>query len=425
MTAEPASIDGGGRLARLLVLLPPAVVLLVGAITPTAALHPDQNDVGLYLDKARQLVAGLVPYRDYPLEYPPGALIPMVAPYLAALSRSVDLAAYKVLFAGWEALLLLALGLVVERIGDRIGGRATALRLLVLTVGAALAITWRYDLFPALLATIAVWAALERRLAVVGVALGIGVLAKLYPAVLLPALALPWLRPLDLRGLLRLGAIFGLTVVLGLLPFVALAGDDAYAFVDYQIGRGLQIESIGGGLLLLVGSLSGKPTDLSFGFGAVQVEGALAKDVLAVLPVLTVVGFASIAWLGWRRLRDEGQPEAMLDDDNDTGRGVRATTVVSIAFASLLVLLVTSKVYSIQYVVWLLPFLALLRGWPFWLGVAIAALTMPIHPILYSDLVRQEALPILVLNLRNTLVVALTLWTLWSLRQRARVPLAR
>ena len=409
MTADPASIDGGGRLARLLVLLPPAVVLLVGVITPTAALHPDQNDIGLYLDKARQLVAGLVPYRDYPLEYPPGALIPMVAPYLAALSRSVDLEAYKVLFAGWEALLLLALGLVVERIGDRIGGRATALRLLVLTIGAALAITWRYDLFPALLAMLAVWAALERRLAVVGVALGVGALAKRYPVVLLPALALPWLMPLDLRGLLRLGAIFGLTVVLGLLPFVALAGDNAFAFLDYQVGRGLQIESIGGGLLLLLGLLSGKPTDLSFGFGAVQVEGVLAKDVLALLPVLTVVGFAALAWLGIRRLRDEGRPDATPNDGNETWLGVRATTLVSIAFASLLVLLVTSKVYSIQYVVWILPFLALLHGWPFRLGVAIAALTMPIHPILYADLVEQEALPILVLNLRNALVVALAL----------------
>jgi hypothetical protein len=45
-------------------------------------------------------------------------------------------------------------------------------------------------------------------------------------------------------------------------------------------------------------------------------------------------------------------------------------------------------------------------------AAALVALTMPIHPLLYEGLVEQEALPILVLNLRNALVVALTVWLL-------------
>ena len=90
---------------------------------------------------------------------------------------------------------------------------------------------------------------------------------------------------------------------------------------------------------------------------------------------------------------------------------------MTLATASLLVLLVTSKVYSIQYVVWLVPFAALLRGRQFWLAAAVVALTMPIHPLLYADLVKQEALPILVLNLRNALVVALTVLVLRDLTE--------
>ena len=120
MTPEAPSIDGGGsRAARLLLLVPPALVLLVAALTPTAALYPDQGDVGLYLEKARAVAAGHLPYRDLPFEYPPAALIPMVAPYLAGFASDVGLDAYKVLFAAWEALLLLALGVVVGRIGAR------------------------------------------------------------------------------------------------------------------------------------------------------------------------------------------------------------------------------------------------------------------------------------------------------------------
>jgi hypothetical protein len=414
VTAAPPLLDGGdNRAARLLILVPPALVLLVAAITPTSALYPDQGDVGLYLEKARAVASGLLPYRDVSFEYPPAALIPMVVPYLAGFASDVGLDAYKVLFAAWEAVLLLALGVVVGRIGARLGGgRGPLLRLIGVTIGAVLAITWRYDLFPALLTAIAVWAALERRPAVVGLALGLGVLAKLYPVALLPALAAPWLVPLDLGRLTRLGATFGLTVLLGLLPFVVLAGDATFGFMGYQVGRGLQIESIGGGLAVLAGLLGGEAPRLSFGYSAVQVEGPLARALLGVLPVLTVAGFGLLAWIGWRRVRDEAV------DDGPGETGVRPETVVTLAFASLLLLLVTSKVYSIQYVVWIVPFIALLRGRRFWLGAAIVALTMPIHPVLYADLVDQEALPILVLNLRNALVVALAAWLLLSLRAR-------
>lgn len=416
MTTEPASIgESGSRAWRLVPLVPPAIVLLVAALTPTAALRPDQSDVALYLDKASRLMAGQVPYRDFPLEYPPGGLVPMVAPYLAGLGDRVGLDAYKVLFAGWQALLLLALGIVVGRIGAALGdGRTPVLKLIALTVGAALALTWRYDLFPTLLATVAIWAAIERRPALVGFALGVGVLAKLYPVVLLPALALPWLRPFDLGRLVRLGAAFGLTVLVGLVPFVALAGDKAFAFLDYQVGRGLQIESITGAFVLLDGLVRGSAPALSFGFGAVQVEGELARTLLGLLPVVTVLAFTALAWLGWQRVRIEAAAGDRVD--GGFGSGVRPSTVVAVAFGSLLLLLLTSKVYSIQYVVWIVPFVALLRGWPFWLGAAVVALTMPIHPVLYTELVRQEPLPILVLNLRNALVVALTAWLLLSLR---------
>jgi hypothetical protein len=86
-----------------------------------------------------------------------------------------------------------------------------------------------------------------------------------------------------------------------------------------------------------------------------------------------------------------------------------------------MVLLITSKVFSIQYIVWLVPFAALLPGGKFWLAAAIVALTMPIHPLLYAGLVRQEALPILVLNLRNALLVLLTIWVIVGLfRARAK-----
>ena len=428
MARLPAFLPGDGGLgSRLLLLTPAWLILFVAAVTPTAALLPDQGDVRLYFEKAHELAIGRVPYRDFRFHYPPGALLPMAVPFLASFLGPIDLGAYKVLFAGWEAALMLVLGVVLARVAERIalddapaiGGdagravvdrvRGVGWRVAVLSVGAVLALTWRYDLFPAVLAMLAVWAAIEGRPTWAGVALGVGVLAKLYPVAILPALAVPWLLPFDFRRLARLAAGFGLAIAAGFLPFVALAGRRAFDFFEYQVGHGIQIESIGGGVAILVGLLTGEPAGTSFGHARVQVEGPIATAWLALVPGLTTVGFATLAWLGWRRIRAEV---------NSGSGGIQAGTIVTLAGASVLMVLVTSKVYSIQYIVWLLPFMAFLRGRAFWLAAAIAALTMPIHPLLYSELIAQEALPVLLLNLRNGLLVALALVVLADLRVR-------
>ena len=418
MASSGVVSDERGRGVSAIWLIAPAlIVLAIGLVTPTKALFPDQGDVNLYLEKAHTFASGGVPYRDFPFEYPPLAILPMVVPYLlAAPFGQVTLDLYKVLFAGSEAILLGLLGLVLGRIvrggGSAIPGaseRELAGRLLLLTMGAALALTWRYDLFPALLLIAGLAAALDGRPAAAGLAVALGTLAKLFPVAALPALISRWLAPVDPRPVARSLGTFALVTVLVLGPFLLLAGRDALAFVGYQTARGLEIESIGGGLAVLAGLVSGQPPELSFGFSAVNVEGSLAGSILRMLPVATAAAFGLLAVVGWRRIRT---------DVAAVGR-VRPVTVSTLTAASVLVLLVTSKVYSIQYVVWLVPLVALLPRPQFWLAAVCVGLTMPIHPILFAALVRQEALPILVLVVRNAMVVGLTAWVVADLARPA------
>jgi hypothetical protein len=429
VTARRASNAGAAApTPRLLLLGPVLLIVLAAAITPDAELYSNQGDVRLYLEKATQLLAGLVPYRDFPFEYPPAAFVPMAVPLVAWPFGPPSPETYKWLFSGWVGMLMLGLGLVLARI-VRLGGRAgmepggpaeplgvrlrsMALRLILLTAGAALALTWRFDLFPALLVMVALWAALDGRPAFAGIAIGLGVLAKLYPLAVVPALVVPWLSPVDVRRVVRFGVATGLTVILGMAPFVALAGDDAFTFLRDQAERGLQIESIGGGLALLGGLIGGAPIPMSFGYSAAEAEGPFAAAWLALLPAATAIGFGLLALIGWRRISQERAGDA------DGGRP-RAATIVTLAFASVLVLLATSKVFSIQYVVWIVPFAALLRGRRFWLAAATVALTMPIHPLLYGALVDQEAIPILILNARNALFAMLLASVMWDI---ARAP---
>jgi hypothetical protein len=413
----------------LLVLLY-AIPFVVAALTPILDFRGPQGDVGLYLDKAYELLRGRVPYRELPLEYPPFALVPMVVPYAIWPFGPPTLNVYAWLFAGQMAVLLVALALVVGRIvriraswrrvepGDepatahsdlRSEQRRVGIQLLLLAAGASLALTWRFDLFPVLLATVGLWAALEHRPVAAGAAIGAGILAKLFPLVLAPALAVAWLVPRDRFRLTQFASVAGVVVVGGMLPFVALAGYSAFAFVGYQADRGLQIESVGGGLVLLWGLISGVPITLESPFSAWEATGMLARAVLALTSAALFAGLGALALLAWRRARAEATREG----------AVSPGTIVTFATAAILVLMLTSKVFSIQYIVWLVPFAALLPGRQFWLAAAAVALTIPIHPVLYEALVRQEALPILVVNLRNALLTALLGWTLWDLARPA------
>ena len=420
MSGPPASRPAAPGRAPLPILVALyAIPFVVAAVTPSRDLGPGpQGDISLYYGKVYDLLRGLAPYRDFPLEYPPLALLPMAVPYVLWPFGPPQLTVYAWLFAGQMAVLLVALALVTGRIvrlraawrdsGSSAHGaeqRDTAIRLVILALGAALALTWRFDLFPALLAAAGVWAALERRPVIAGVAIGIGVLAKLFPIVVAPAIAVLWLFPMDRSRLRRFGGAVLTTIAVGMAPFVALSGPDAFAFLGYQAARGLQIESVGGGVVLLTGLISGEPNQLTAPFSAWEVTGDLARLLQALTSATLVAGFAGLAVLGWRRSRAEAA------DDG----AVAPATIVSLATAGVLLLVLTNKVFSIQYVVWLLPFAALLPWRRFSLAAAAVALTIPIHPVLYEALVRQEALPVLVLNLRNGLLATLFALLAWDL----------
>ena len=409
MTApRPTGIASALRSPLLPLVIPVAIVLGAAALTPVAEFARNQGDVRLYFDNARAFVEGQTPYAQVPLEYPPLALVPMLVPYRVMPDGQPTFDEYAWLFAGWEALLVLALGFVLVRVA-RLGGIESGrrdpawtvvLRYPVLVAGAALTIAWRFDLFAALWLAVALWATLANRPTAAGIALGLGVLAKLFPIVAAPALAIAWLAPRDDGRLVRFGLATVLTVVVGLAPFVAMAGTETLSFLGYQAQRGLEVESIGAGVVLLDGLVRGQPVEMHSPFKAVEVFGPLAQSWLSLLPLLAAGGFGALAFGAWRKVRSEL---------GAVGR-VSTETVATLSGAAVMVLLVTSKVFSIQYVVWLLPFAVLLSRWRFWLAAAVVALTMPIHPFLFAGLIAQEPVPILILNLRNALLVALTVW---------------
>jgi hypothetical protein len=122
-----------------------------------------------------------------------------------------------------------------------------------------------------------------------------------------------------------------------------------------------------------------------------------------------LVGLASVAVLAFARFRYERIAMAQPCDQ----------TLIAYALVSLLIFMLTNKVLSPQFVIWLLPFVALLPVPQYSLGLAATALTIMIFPFNYDGLVRLETPIVLLLNLRNLVLAGLTASVLWRLRPLA------
>lgn len=369
-------MSDGGRVPRDALLAAAAFVLT--AVTATVAWQLSGRavtDIALYHAYGERLADGLVPYRDFAFEYPPGALPALVLPALVTDS----LTGFRVVFAAEMALagaagvLLLAGGL--GRLGTGVADRRVALTVVALVpllLGGV--ILTRFDLVPAALVAGAMLLLVSGRLRAGAFVVGIGVAVKLYPAVLVPLVGIvAWRR----GGRRELGSVLGRVVAPVLvvyLPFLVAAPDGVFDSIGRQLGRPLQIESLGAGILLAVHHSVGTSLGWASGSGSQNLTGAGA-DTLAVLQGVAQVAAVVLVWVSFWR------------GPASSERLVRHAAAAVVAFVAL------SKVLSPQFLVWLVllvPLVVTARGRvPLWLLTAACAVTAAWFPARYWELVKE------------------------------------
>jgi Glycosyltransferase family 87 len=333
------------------------------------------TDIPLYRTYGERISGGLVPYRDFPFEYPPGALPALVLP--ALLTESLD--AYRAVFVaelaaiGAAAVLALDWGLRRSGAGDR--DRTIALAVVaVLPVLLGGVILTRFDLLPAALVAAAAALMVGGRLRAAALVVGAGIAVKLYPAVLVPVLAIAAWR----RGGRREAAIVvGLAIApaaLVYVPFLVLAPDGVLDSFGRQLGRPLQIESLGAGVLLALHHAAGMSLDWSSGSGSQNLTGTAAGAV-AVIQGIAQLAALVLVWVAFAR--GPATPERVLR--------YGAASVVS--FVAL------SKVLSPQFIVWLVLLVPLVGGPRRRTALALTALACALtavwFPARYWVLVRE------------------------------------
>ena len=341
------------------------------------AIRPKDGDPGAFLGIADKAAHGLVAYRDYPLEYPPLGLVHVALPRMIG-GPSND--AYQDLFSILSLALTIGSAMAVLWLARRRWSVETPLDAIVMFVGLALAgaplVVWRFDILPAFLTVIALVAYAAGRSGWSGMSLGLGFAAKAYPAFLVPLFAVAEIFERRWRDAALLMASAGATVVLVFGEIFLFAGSNEFYFLVYERNRGIEIESISGAIAMLAGALGLSPAKVSFAFGSNQVTSPLLTsiaDPVLVLEVLVVVLVVVGALWSFRR------------DVRETGR-VQPVTLVQYSVATVLVAILANKVFSPQYVIWLLPFVPLMSARKSLLFLVIMVLTVVEYPLIFEFL---------------------------------------
>jgi hypothetical protein len=193
-------------------------------------------------------------------------------------------------------------------------------------------------------------------------------------------------------------------VLLALLPFLFTFTTPAQilSFLSYHSLRGLQVESLPAGLIMLAFRSKLTTAEIAFNYGALHIASPWSPVMLILLPFAFVAVFSVVVVSAWGRFREECAASA--------SRRASAETLVAYVFAALLAFIATNKVFSPQYIIWLLPFAPLLRPRQALLFLAIAVLTITVFPFDYNQLLAMQKLPVVLLNVRNLLVIVLLGW---------------
>jgi hypothetical protein len=358
---------------------------------------------------ACQFIPQISQYHTLPSEYPPLALIVFSLPLL------VPGVGYPLMFALFMAATTALIYWLLLKYGVSGAANVFAVCLVAGCMGTGLS---RFDMVPAGLCLLCIILAEHKRWGLAYAVLAVGVLIKIYPIVILPILFLaeqhqqagsffPY-QSIRLKtagsvllqtfrnirrwrwknALMFSGLVLGVTIFFG-----ALSSKGVFSWISYLFRRPFEVGSTGSSLLWLT-SLAGVTVTWKTTYGSMNTFSPIEGTVAFIFGFLFWMGYIII-------LLRQSQGKLKL---------------VEACIAALLVMIATSKVFSPQYLLWLIPLLAYRangnrRLWLIW--GAIFVLTSLIYPVYYGflSIINDPArvpgfLPVILL--RDGLLVLLT-----------------
>lgn len=349
------------------------------------------NDVTLYEQWATMLQSGQFPVNDQMWQYPP--LIGPVLAFGALIPPDPTLGL---------VLLILAFDTATFIVLMRSVARGAAMDGVWVWIAAAMLVgpVWltRFDVVPSLFAVLALLA--MNRPVRSGIMMAIGALLKVWPALLL--ISVP-------RRSLGKALTAFLATGMALLVTLLFTMQGAGSFATEQRARGLQVESIPA-WLFMVGHHLGLDRTFVYRYGAMEVEAPGTGGVAAAITLITFLGLAALAALRLTGRLDHVPP-------------------ADIALVVVLFSMVTSRVLSPQYLVWVAAIAAVCLLDPATTMRPIVAILMPVaalgqilYPMHYDWLLSDGLTGLAIQTVRVALLVVAMAWASWRLIRRPRLP---
>ena len=398
-------------------------------------LAPSQ-DTKRYFDTSSMWLMDKVPYKDFVLEYPPGALVLFTIPRFLV----DNFGRYGGVFAVFMLLMDLGIMWFIGHMPERIFGEpkpdagkrydsAVAMMAYLAFTGVLGSLPFeRYDLALAFLLIGWVYSAMdEKRPWIADLFFALGVWIKLINVILVPVYvvylyaryrddeapkeaqgeSVTFVSWLSQRGWITLVTMAANTAVL--FAMFWRSGDKLRQFIDYHADRGIQIESIYSAIFLWCHNWMGLPIDRGMAYGAMEIKHPDAATVAKIAPfitlaVLTAVSARFIVLL--LRPMKRHERNFML---------IRATLGLVMAF------MFCNKVFSPQYMLWIAPLAALVafhdhaktRHWllGFTVTFMLSALILQFY---YINIIMLDPFGTVMLLLRNTMV-AVMVWAVMDI----------
>ena len=296
-------------------------------------------------DRFEDNVQPLFNGEDWKMEYPPFALVFMVIPRLFGWTAET----YEVFYV-IEVFVFMVIGLIyTDRLAEHFGrSRKNAmLAYSVLMVLLLEFVTDRYDIFPAVLTLMSFYYFVKSRYAWAFALIAVGMMTKLYPALLFPIYFLVFAVKGRWGEAFRGTAVFALVSLAIIVPVMIIDMDMITYFLEYHADRPLQIESVAASLIYPLAMLglttvritSAKDPD---SFGSDNLVGDIPDAVVGYLTPLMVICVLLLCFyfaFVYRKAGEEGRLKAL---------GIAVAGVM-------MVFMIFGKVFSAQYLIWVIP----------------------------------------------------------------------
>ncbi len=181
--------------------------------------------------------------------------------------------------------------------------------------------------------------------------------------------------------------MFALTTLLGVAAWLFLGGlRGVAASLRYQLDRGFEYGSVSSGVQMLAAKLAGAPIVISRDHASFSTITPLSAFLPTLVLPIQAMTLMLIGWVFARRGMTEG---------------------VRYSGAAVLALIVTGKVFSPQYLIWMMPYIAVLEAPIARRGRRLFALVCLTTLLAGTGLLasRTDLSVILIYNLRNVFLV--------------------